>query len=157
MLEETGYVVSVEGDYAWVETSRKSACQSCTVNKGCGTSVLAKMFGEKTNHIRAKNTLDATVGDEIVLGMQEGGLVKGSLIIYALPLLFMILSSMLAEHFLTFGSQTDEFVTIFAGLFGLVAGFLVVRWFSSRMANDSRYQPVILRRTGKHIAVNVMM
>jgi sigma-E factor negative regulatory protein RseC len=157
MLEETGYVVSIEGDYAWVETARKSACQSCAVNKGCGTGALAKIFGEKTNHIRARNSLDVAVGDEIVLGLQEGGLVRGSLIIYAVPLVFMILFAMLAEHFLTGGSQSGEHITILAGLAGLVTGFLLVRWFSNRMANDTRYQPVILRRTGKHIAVNVML
>jgi sigma-E factor negative regulatory protein RseC len=157
MLEETGYVISKENDYIWVETARKSACQSCMVSKGCGTSVISKLYGDKVSRFRTRNTMDARVGDEIVIGMQEGGLIKGSLVVYALPLVLLLLFAILTEQFVGVSSHNSELLVVLAGITGLISGFVIVRWFSRRIANDARYQPVILRRTGRHVSVNVML
>lgn len=147
MLEEQGRVVVVEEGFAWVETQRKSACGSCSVNKGCGTGVISKVVGQRTTRVRAINEINAKMGDEIVIGLNDEALVRGSLAVYAAPLLAMLLMALLGD---LVGRElqlnSSEGLTVIFGLVGLGLGFLWVRNFSRRIADDVRYQPVILRR-----------
>ena len=97
MIEETAKIVELEGEFAWVETQRKSACGACAVNKGCGTATIAKVLGKKRTRVRAINRLNAKLGDEVVIGIQEQALVRGSIAVYAVPLVFLLLGGMLGE------------------------------------------------------------
>lgn len=147
MIEETGRVISCEGGYAWIETERKSSCSSCSANKGCGTGVISKFYSGRFSRVKALNTVNAAVGDRVVLGLAEDALVRGSLVVYGLPLLTLLLMALLGSA--VAGEvgmrQADGLIAIF-GLTGLLLGFYVVRLFSRKIAYDSRYQPVILRR-----------
>jgi sigma-E factor negative regulatory protein RseC len=145
MIEETGQVVRVEGDHVWVETQRKSACGSCSANKGCGTATLGKVFGNRQSVVRVLNTLEVEPGDTVVLGLQESALVRGSIAIYAVPLLCLILGSLGAQ-----AVGAGDGATTLAGLLSLAAGFGWVRYFASHIRSDARYQPVILRRLPRY-------
>ncbi len=147
MIEETGRVISCEGGYAWIETERKSACSSCSANKGCGTGVISKVYSGRFSRIKALNSVNAAAGDRVVLGLAEDALVRGSLAVYGLPLLTLLLMALLGSAVAdeVGMQQADGLIAIF-GLTGLLLGFYVVRLFSRKIAYDSRYQPVILRR-----------
>ena len=86
MIEESGKVVAVQGDFAWIESERTTACGGCAVRTGCGTSAIAKMFGQRRLRLRVLNRINAHVGDTVVVGISESGLVRGSLAVYAAPL-----------------------------------------------------------------------
>lgn len=146
MIEETAMVVATEGEFAWVETQRQSACGSCSASKGCGTATLSKVLGQRRTRVRALNRANAETGDTVLIGIQENALVRGSLAMYAMPLVLM-LGAALVGHGLgqTFGRDPEGMSMLF-GLLGLGAGFLWLRRFSRRVSDDPRYQPVILRR-----------
>ena len=152
MIEELAQVVAFEGDDIWVETQRKSACGQCSANKGCGTAVLSKVLGNKRSRVRVLNphATKVSIGDEIVVGIEEQALVRGSLAIYLAPLLvlflFGLLGSVLAEQFNL--AKPDILVIIFS-LFGLGLGFIWVKRFSGVISNDPRYQPVLLHQVLK--------
>ena len=76
MLEETGVVVAVENDQAWVQTIRKSACASCEAKSGCGQGVLSRMSDGKANQVLVNNTLNLNVGEEVLIGIPEELLIK---------------------------------------------------------------------------------
>lgn len=152
MIEETATVVEVEGDFAWVETQRETACNSCAANKGCGTSVLSKVLGQRLTRVRALNRVSAAAGDTVVIGIKESALVRGSLAVYALPLVALLLAAVAGEGYATASGGNPEVMAISFGLVGLAAGFLWVRRFSERISRDARYQPVILRRMERPIS-----
>ncbi|HDP89981.1 MAG TPA: Fis family transcriptional regulator [Thioalkalivibrio sp.] len=141
MIEESARVVRLEDGYAWVETQRKSACGQCSASKGCGTSVLDKVLGRRRSVVRVLNPVGAELGDEVVIGLGEGAFVRGSLAVYALPLVTLLAGAMLGQWL----GQADV-AAVLGGLAGLAAGFAWVWLFTRRIAGDSRYQPVILRR-----------
>ena len=87
MIEENGQVVEVQGEFAWVEHERTSTCGSCSVRKGCGTSAIARVLGQRRVRLRVLNRINAAVGDQVVVGIAEQGLLRGSLAVYAMPLL----------------------------------------------------------------------
>lgn len=147
MIEEGARVVAVEGDIAWVETRRQTACGSCAANKGCGTTVLAKVVGAKYSRLRVLNTLSARTGDEVVIGIEENALLRGSVIMYVLPILLMMVGAALGERLNEqLQLATPDVASIAAGLAGLLAGFAWISRFAGKIGRDGRYQPVMLRR-----------
>jgi sigma-E factor negative regulatory protein RseC len=145
MIEERARVISVDRGHAWVETRRQSTCGSCAANKGCGTSVLAKVLGKRRSRVRAIDPVGVRLGDEVLVGIAESALVRGSLALYTVPLIAMVGAAAVARGL---WPDAGEPVVILSGLGGLAAGLGWVRWFARRISNDPRYQPVILRRIG---------
>jgi len=147
MIEETGQVVEVQGEFAWIEHERSNTCGSCSVRKGCGTSAIARVLGQRRVRLRVLNHINAHVGDQVVVGIAEQGLLRGSLAVYAMPLLGLFAGA-LAGRFLgtsLFALQSDG-LSIAGAVTGFAAALFWLRRFSRRKQQDASYQPVALRR-----------
>lgn len=141
MIEEQGRVVALEPGAVWVETLRKSTCSSCSANAGCGQGLLDKLGVQgRRGHVRALCDLQLNVGDAVVIGVREELLVRGSLLVYLLPLLGLFAAAMLADWF-----ALGEPLVIVSALLGLFASGLGVRWRSARTSDDPALQPVVVR------------
>lgn len=148
MITENATVVLIENNQTWIETQRKSACGQCSANKGCGTSVLSKVIGNKMSKMKAINNIDAKVGDEVIVGLNEKSLLKGAFIIYMLPLLFLFLFSLLGQFVsANFQIQNAELVIILFAIIGFYIGMRRVTFFSKSIEKNESYQPVILKKT----------
>lgn len=146
MIEEQARVVAVEGDYAVVETQRKSTCGSCSLNKGCGTAVVSKVLGRAPLRLRAVNQVNAAVDERVVIGIDESDLLKGSFSVYVVPLILMLLCAGIGEMIGSrFSIENSEGTTIFAAFSGLAMGFWWVRRYSRRLRRQRLCQPQILR------------
>ena len=156
MIEETGQVVDVQGAFAWIESERTPVCGACNVRKGCGTATLAKVFGRRRVHLRVVNRIDAQIGDAVVIGISESGLVRGSLAVYAAPLSGLFAGA-LAGNVLgqNFHPGNSDLLAIAGAFTGLVAGLFWLRRFSRQTEEDVAYQPVILRKQVLTQAVNI--
>lgn len=147
MLKENAFIVDVADGFAWVETQRKSSCSSCQARKSCGTSVLQKVLGSKRNILKVNNPDNFSVGDEVILGLQESALVKGSLLLYALPLLLMFIFAFIGIFlFRILAVEFTEGYSILFSLTGLGVGFWYIALSSRRLANDAQYQARILEK-----------
>lgn len=142
MIEESGRVVAVEPGVVWVESIRRTACESCAARNGCGQSAIAKLGQQHKNHVRAINNLSLEVGDEVVIGIPEDVFVKGTLVTYMMPLVFMLVAAVAADS----ANASDLWVTL-SGVIGLAIGFLMVRVHFLKIRQDERYQPVVIRRS----------
>jgi len=150
MIEEKAVVVKTGEGVAWVQAGRKTACGGCALNKGCGVSVLERMFGDRMAILQVLDPLSTRPGDEVIIGIRESALVRGSVAVYIVPLLAMILFAMLGSAAAPYLGLSAETASILTGAFGFGAGFLWVSLFSRRIRRDSTYQPVILRVTESH-------
>jgi len=153
MIEETGQIVDVQGAFAWVESERTGTCGGCAVRKGCGTGAIAKVLGQRRVRLRVLNRIEARVGDHVVIGITESGLLRGSLALYVAPLSGLFAGALagyaLASRF--YPEWPADPAAIAGALAGFAAGLAWLRRFSRRTAADPAYQPVILRqqlRTG---------
>jgi sigma-E factor negative regulatory protein RseC len=156
MITETAIVVSIENNQTWVETQRKSVCGQCSANKGCGTSVLSKVIGNKLSKIKAINNIDAQVGDEVVIGLNEQSLLKGAFMTYMLPLIFMFIFALVGQLVsANLQIQNNELLVIVFAVVGLLLGLRQVKAFSSAIAMNESYQPVILKKSNSSVLVNL--
>ena len=147
MIEETAEVVGIDDEGVWVETRRRSTCSGCAAEHGCGTAVLSKVLGTRRTRIRVLADMPLAVGDRVLIGIAERALVRGSLAVYAVPLLALLLGAVLGR--LGAGSglwASGEAASLVLGLAGLAAGLLWLKRFTRRIQRDRNYQPVVLRR-----------
>jgi sigma-E factor negative regulatory protein RseC len=145
MIEETAIVIAVEGDDVLLQTQRRSSCQSCSVKQGCGTSVLAKVVGQRSSQIRIQNTLNARLGDEVLLGLNENALVQGSLMVYALPLVMMLMFAVIAEYWASTQAMNTELLAVLGAVVGFVAALVITRFYITNRHVKSAINPRMLR------------
>lgn len=143
MIEQPAVVVAAGEGEVWVETQRRSACGSCSTNSGCGAAALARHWEGRSSRVRAVCALPLQPGDAVVLGLAEGSLLRGSLLVYLLPIGLLLAGAVLGQT--AFAGAGEEPV-ILAGAVGLALGFLAARFVARRLRHDVRYQPVVLRR-----------
>lgn len=139
MITESGKVVALAGNTAWVQTIRHSACQSCSARSSCGQRVLAAASGGRANQVQVLNTLSVSVGDHVTLGIARQALLQASLLAYGLPLVLMVAASMVANQA---APGSDDIAIAAAGL-SLGAGFILARLWQRYIPGD--YQPYLMK------------
>ncbi len=151
MVEEQGTIIKIEEDYAVVRTQRRSACGNCgTAKTGCATAVIGEVIGQKDSDITVVNSLNAKVGDTVIIGLEEQALLKGSFLLYIVPLIFLFVSAICVEVLATnWGFTQHDGLTALGGILGLVAGLGVVNVLARNMMKQQRYQPVLLNIVSK--------
>lgn len=153
MLEETATIVRIEGDSAWIATRPRSACTHCASSTSCEVGMLSKVFALHTAVLEIENTLGASVGDRVVVGVPDAALVRASGIAYLMPL-FGLIAVVMSAELLGFAGQLGEGGKALLGICGLAGGMLVTRRLAAIDRNHERYQPKMLRFSEAEI-VNV--
>ncbi|MCK5608787.1 SoxR reducing system RseC family protein [Candidatus Pacearchaeota archaeon] len=148
MIKEQAYVVSVEEDYAIVIADRRSSCGSCSINKSCGTSVLSNVVGNKQIQLSARNGIDASVGEHVVIGIPEHVILYGSFLMYLIPLLGLLLGSIFGAALSPQLNLSDGFVAI-CGISGLMLSFLFVNFMLIKKPKGEE-QVVIVERLSEY-------
>jgi sigma-E factor negative regulatory protein RseC len=142
MIEERARVVELMSGRVIIEAARTSACAQCQAASSCGQKSLSEWAASKMTHIEVDNpdNLPVHIGDDVIVGIDEGGFVKASALIYMLPLLMMITIGV-AAHL----NALAEPVVILSSFLGLGVGFLMVRFFGKAMEKRNTYRPILLR------------
>jgi sigma-E factor negative regulatory protein RseC len=114
VTESEAVVTRVEGDYAWVDVA--AACDSCGGSGGCGLS-----DGKGKPQQRLRNDVGAQVGEQVVLSVPDGAVLRAALYCYLLPLVMVFA---LAAGGMAIANEPGA---VFGALSGLVLGWLAMR------------------------------
>ncbi len=109
-MEEKGKVIGVKGNIAVIEMERNEKCDKC--------GLCRKTLG-RTPFIEVKNKINAEVGEEVIVKIDEKIFLKIISLIYGMPVLGLICGSFFS-YFLTIPS-----LKVICILF-----FLLVFWYS---------------------------
>jgi len=140
MLLETGQVVAIEPDCLWVETLSRSTCASCQTKQICGQSALAKWGAVPARSrvsLAGKDVTHVKLGDRVTIGIPEDVIARGSILIYLLPLVIMIIAAYLAQ-----GQHWGDLFVALSALLGLATGALIVKFWSKQLNFQTRLQPI---------------
>lgn len=145
MLIETGRVVALENDSIWVETIRQSTCGSCAARKGCGHGLLSR-FGEgKRGYIRvlpgSSGTIDCELDDQVRISIPEEVILRGSVVVYVLPLILMLGGAALGS---ALGNAGGDLAAGVGAALGFGLGFAGVRLHAWRHRDDRSMQPAFV-------------
>ena len=137
MIEEIGIVKSIEGVTATVDVPRKSACEGCTA----GACKIEDQFME----IEALNQIGAKVGQKVRVSVQPYVYMKGSLIVYGIPALGLVIGAVFGKEvmgrFFTH-SDPDVLSAVFGFAFFIMSFFIVKVW-SNIAGRKTESKPVI--------------
>ena len=150
MIEEQAEVVEIQNGRLILQAQTQSSCGSCEASKGCGTSLLAKVVGRKFTRFQVENNINAEIGDTVVVGIAEDALLKGSMVMYILPVMGMLVFALLAEFVLSSSQQYRDLITAAAAIIGMLAGALISKWYFQRQSSKQLFSPVILRKIIDH-------
>lgn len=142
MLEEQGRVVAIEADALWVETIQTSTCGACRARSGCGQRALAGVLRTASTlriSLAGRAPENFYLDQQITIGIPDHVVVAGSLAVYLLPLLAMLLGAGLATRI-----GAGELGVVLTALLGLLAGGALVRFLSWRVRSNPSLQPLLL-------------
>lgn len=146
MIEERARVIAVENGQLLLEAQTKASCSACAVKQGCGTSVVSKWIGRKFTRFQAPNTVNARVGDEVVVGLAEEAMLKGSVLVYLLPLLAMIGFALLADSLIAADTASRDLLVLISAVVGFSLMLVISRLLLSTGSNSRKLTPVVLRK-----------
>jgi sigma-E factor negative regulatory protein RseC len=129
MIEQVAEVVRVEGQTAWVIAQASSSCGSCS-SGGCGTGSLQRYFSRRAAPVAAENLIGARVGQRVVVGLEEGAMVQGSLLLYMVPLLAFLIAAATIEAVLA-----DEIAALIGGAVAMAITVRAVRRYTTTAAD----------------------
>ena len=139
MTAERGIVERVEPGWAWVKTKRSSACADCGSRHHCLTQGVDQMV------IKAQNTARAKKGDEVELFLSTKTKLKGTAIVYLLPVLGIFVGAFSAGPLSeALGLNPSLGMAVFT-LTGLVLAVFLMRYLAKRMAARQTLTPLVKR------------
>ena len=141
MIEETATVVAATPDFIWVEARARSACSSCGTQDSCATSSVSKLFGMRRQQLRLPNQFASSVGEQVIIGVEDQVMVTASLAAYILPVVLMLGAAIIAD---VQGMSDRQQAGI--ALLGLLLGLLGAGMLTSNRRMNRYFQPQLLRR-----------
>jgi sigma-E factor negative regulatory protein RseC len=91
LITETGRVLEVEGEWAWVECRRQVECARCAEGRGCGGGLLGRLLGDRLHKVRAaRGSVAVAPGDQVLIGLGEEVVLRAAAAVYLVPLLLAL-------------------------------------------------------------------
>ena len=141
MSAERGTVEKVEANWAWVKTKRSSACSSCASRHHCLTQGGDQML------VKAQNTARAKKGDEVELYLSTKTKLKGTAIVYLIPVVGIFVGAFSANPLsAAIGMNPSLGMAVFT-LAGLILSVFMMRYMANRMDSKQALTPLVKRVT----------
>lgn len=127
---ERGIVYKISGNSAWIELAASSKCEHC---EAC------QILSAGKRGVEAENQVGAGVGDEVEVEICQETRVVFPLLVFGLPVIFLILGIFL-------GGLVSETASIIFGAVFLLLGFLIVVVVDKYVAGQKKFRNVIVRK-----------
>lgn len=138
METECGIVIKVEGKYVYVQADAISFCSSCS-NHECS------MRQTKGRELLIENTMGAGIGDRVFFVIPSRGIVLASVVLYGIPIIFLIAGILLGSLISLSIFQDREISGIVIGIAFLSLSFFVMRFASKRIVQYNQVTPTMVK------------
>ena len=133
---EAGYVSKVEGQMVHLDFERSSMCDKCG----------ACEMNEHGMHLEVRNTVDAKVGDYLIVSLSGRKILTASLLVYGVPLIFLLLGLYLGSMLpaLLRNTWNPDLCAAACGILSCALVFVILRLLEPHMARKGSFSPQIL-------------
>ena len=137
IVEEVGFVKSVDGAFATVVVHKKSACEGCSL-KICKPN-------QEDMEIQAFNSVHAQVGQKVSVVLKPYTFLRGSMVVYGIPALALVFGAVLGKELLSpfFAGSDPDIVSAITGFGAFLLSFLFIKLWSSKLNKKPEAKPVI--------------
>ena len=144
-MDSAAVVTRLEGTDAVVELLRAAGgCGRCHEAGGCGggSSVIGQMFRPSCRTFRLPNSIGAQPGDQVLVRMGEGQVLRVALAVYLLPVVLLVAGAFAA---LALSAHPGDGEALIGGGTGLASGIALLAAFQARERRLGRLQPILAR------------
>jgi sigma-E factor negative regulatory protein RseC len=141
---EEGVVIRKDASGTWVKTLRSGACDSCSSKAACHS-----MGGGKEMEVAAVNTIEARVGERVILKMDTAPFLKGTFLVYLFPILLLVVGAAVGEWIARSSGLDSPWPSAVLGFAALAVGLLLVKIIAGRLVKKDAYRPRISRVIGR--------
>jgi len=130
---ETGIIIGIENDIATVELQENEQCHSCGARMICHPGDSGKRV------LKLQNTLNAEIGDKILIDQSEKNQLRLAFMQYGFPLLGFLVTVLITGLFVKnsivgIPSEVFQFIIALGAL--LLAGLFTRKWAVRKAATD---------------------
>jgi sigma-E factor negative regulatory protein RseC len=138
-MEEIGIVKETNGIKAIISVQKQGSCGTCPGVNLCQTLGAGEALMEAYNHV------DAKAGDTVKVVFRSSNYVKGTMLVYGLPSLMLIIGAVLGKEYLSrfFPTADSEILSAGSGFGFLIITFLVIKIWSNIFERKKEYMPII--------------
>lgn len=130
-MQETGTVISIDGNTAVIQINRGEKCEGCNV---------CNAFGENKMRLEAINNVGASVGDCVNVNIEPKHVIKSSMIIFVFPLVMLLIGYFVAIQFVP---PHSEGTGVLGALIALALSFVIIKATDKRR-NPDEMNPAII-------------
>jgi len=130
VIEQTLTVISVDGFKALLKPEEKPSCEGC--NGQCGSKIFSKLFGDKSPELAFVFEEQLNTGQKVKMGLDDSHVLKSSLLIYLLPLLFSFVFLIVSAV----AMSVSEGWQILFSFIGGVIGFVIAKKQLEKVSYD---------------------
>ena len=143
MIEEQVVITSIDQGGAWVEGMQQSACGSCSAKAGCGQHAMSQLgrkvslwlpLADLPEHA---STLPFSIGQQVVVGLPEGAILRSTVVLYGVPLIALVLGAIMGH------TAGGELGSILLSVLFMLMGFKIAQYWS--IQNKKHWQPHFIR------------
>ncbi|NBV74536.1 MAG: hypothetical protein EBR59_00705 [Methylococcaceae bacterium] len=88
-MQQSVFVTRVEPGHIWVRSEAASACSACSQRTHCGTSSISLLLPVRELKLPCQDSF--CPGDRLILSIDDKAVLGGAVLLYALPLVLMLL------------------------------------------------------------------
>ncbi len=138
-MEEVGVVKEINGIRAMISVRKQASCGSCPGATLCQTLGADEALMEADNHV------DARVGDTVKVVFRSSNYLKGTMLVYGLPSLMLLVGALLGKQYLSrfFPGADSEILSAGSGFGFLVITFLAIKLWSNMFKLKKENTPII--------------
>lgn len=93
MLIQRGTVIAVDSHHTLVRFADAGQCAACAAGKGCGAGIFNRLIQRGEPELRLAGPSGGSaprVGDQVLVGLEDGVLLRAAVITYGVPLLLLL-------------------------------------------------------------------
>ena len=140
-MEKEAWVVEVKGDEVRLRYMRHSACSNC------GACLVFGQGPGEEEVVLPNNTFELKKGDRVAVGLNSTSLLRASLLVYMVPLLFFLLGYLGGARLgvILKGTAWVEAGGVIGGAVALIFAYLGLNFYDRNLRKSPRYQPQVTR------------
>ncbi|ELR65360.1 Sigma factor RpoE regulatory protein RseC [Photobacterium marinum] len=151
MMRSLATVVAVEPGAITVSCQQQTSCGHCASRDSCGTGIVSKAVPGRSHLVKIPTREKVSEGQLVEIGLPEKSMLHSALLVYMLPLLFLILGAAFGQWFFVDLAGSGELGVILVAAVSAAVGMLLARHLAKRVEGLSAYKPDLIRVLGNPV------
>ncbi|MFC1507740.1 SoxR reducing system RseC family protein [Pseudomonadota bacterium] len=157
MMNTLATVVAVEAGSITVSCQQQTSCGHCASRDSCGTGIVSEAVPGRAHQVKITTKKSLTVGQVVEIGLSEQSVLSSALLVYVMPLLFLLLGAALGQWWFVELAGTSELGVVLTAVVSAGIGLLIARHYARRLDGNSAYEPSLIRVLGQPLSVDKMI